>query len=335
MSYTIDVWRGEARPVKNLRTFSCFVASFPQLIAGPIVRYQTVAKQLNERAHTLEKFTRGITLFALGFGKKILLANPMGVVADEVFRSAAPDTVSAWWGGLAYSFQIYFDFSAYSDMAFGLGLMMGFTFVKNFNAPYRATGITDFWRRWHISLTTWFRDYLYIALGGNRVKAKSRLYFNLFLVMFLSGLWHGAQWTFIAWGAFHAILLILERANNKSPLYSGVPLIFKILLTNILVIFGWVLFRAPTLPQAWDYWKSMVGLSETLPVSQLIYPVIFSPYHIFTMAVCVLITFQPFQAFEWSKKISPIRVWASLLLFILSIAYMSNQSFNPFLYFQF
>jgi alginate O-acetyltransferase complex protein AlgI len=335
MSYTIDVWRGDAPPVKDMRTFSCFVALFPQLIAGPIIRYNTVAEQLAHRTHTLSKFSIGTLLFIVGLGKKILLANPMGQIADTVFGADAPTMLSAWWGALGYSFQIYFDFCAYSDMAVGLGLMLGFEFVKNFNAPYRALSMTDFWRRWHISLTKWFTDYLYISLGGNRVNSKARLYFNLLTVMFLSGLWHGAQWTFIAWGLFHAFWLILERFLGKDALYARAPVALKIVLTNIIVLYAWVLFRAPDLNQAMLYWASMSGLREAAPSAGLLYAQIFTPSSIFYMVLCILLVLQPVQAFDWARRLSATKLILGVAVLIVSLAAMFTQSFNPFLYFQF
>ncbi len=335
LSYSIDVWRGDAPPVKDLRTFSCFVASFPQLIAGPIIRYNTVAEQLAERSHSINKFTRGAIIFSLGMGKKIILANSAGKIADNVFAAQAPDWISSWWGVIAYSFQIYFDFSAYSDMAFGLGLMLGFYFTKNFNAPYHAENITDFWRRWHISLTRWFRDYLYISLGGNRVKSAYRLYFNLFVVMFLSGLWHGAQMTFVAWGLFHAFFLILERYLGKPFLYNRLPKVFRTLITFILVLFSWVLFRATDLGHAWSYWGSMLFISDASAAAPLLHSVIFKPADIFWMLICAFFVWQPFQALDWSRKLTPARMLVSLFVLIFSVMMMFSQSFNPFLYFQF
>jgi alginate O-acetyltransferase complex protein AlgI len=196
MSYSIDVYRGHARAIRNAVDFACYVSLFPQLVAGPIIRFSEVADQLRERRHTLEKFARGVAMFSLGMGKKVLLANPCGKVADMAFDAGSVVAVDAWYGVLAYAFQIYFDFSGYSDMAIGLGLMLGFTFPKNFDSPYRAESITDFWRRWHISLSSWLRDYLYIPLGGNR-RGPWRTYANLAAVMLLGGLWHGAAWNFV------------------------------------------------------------------------------------------------------------------------------------------
>ncbi len=220
LSYTIDVYRGTAPPVRSFIDFACYISLFPQLVAGPIIRYNTVADQLVSRSHTWEKLASGVTLFALGFAKKILLANPLGRVADAAFLAQSLRPQDAWFGALAYAFQIYFDFSGYSDMAIGLGRMIGFEFPKNFDSPYKADSITDFWRRWHISLSTFLRDYLYIPLGGNR-KGPVRTYVNLIVVMLLGGLWHGANWTFVLWGAYHGTLLAFERFRGKRSAFRA------------------------------------------------------------------------------------------------------------------
>lgn len=335
MSYTIDVWRGDAPPVKDMRTFSCFVALFPQLIAGPIIRYNTVARQLADRHHTIHRCSMGALLFAIGLGKKILLANPAGQAADLAFGADGLDAASAWFGAMGYSFQIYFDFCAYSDMAVGLGKILGFEFIKNFNAPYRAQSMTDYWKRWHISLTKWFTDYLYISLGGNRVSTKKRLYFNLLTVMFLSGLWHGAQWTFIAWGLFHAFFLIWERVMGRDSLYRKAPLAIRILLTHIIVLFAWVLFRAPDLPQAMSYWAAMVGMTPNPESVGLLHSQLFTPYNLFQMALCIILVQQPFQAFEWVRTLKWYKYILGGVVLILSYMVMFTQAFNPFLYFQF
>jgi len=334
MSYTIDVWRGEVAPVRNLATFSCFVALFPQLIAGPIVRYVDVAEQLDNRKHTLDQFSAGAGLFILGFSKKIILANSAGSIADAVFGADAPSVTAAWWGILAYHFQIYFDFCGYSDMAVGLGRMFGFEFVKNFNAPYHSKSITEFWRRWHISLSSWIRDYLYISLGGNR-KGVRRTYINLTITFFLCGLWHGAKMTFVSWGVFQAAFLVLERLRGKRSMYGNLPGFVSVVVTNIIVLFGWVLFRAPDLPQAMRYWKSMVGLIHVNEASRLLSADIFSLKNVFAILLCSILVWQPVQAHEWIKKLSVPRFVILLVLFMYAIATMFTQSFNPFLYFQF
>lgn len=334
LSYTIDVWRGNTPPVRNMATFSCFVALFPQLIAGPIVRYADVAEQLDKRDHTYDKFAAGIAIFCLGLAKKVLLANPAGEIADAVFGADTPTTLDSWWGILAYHFQIYFDFCGYSDMAVGLGRMFGFEFIRNFNAPYHSNSITDFWRRWHISLSSWIRDYLYIPLGGNRNGA-GRTYLNLFIAFFLCGLWHGAKMTFVCWGMFQAFFLITERLMGKKSVYGKLPFFLQIALTNVIVMLGWVLFRSPDLNQALMYWKVMFGHAHPAIASGLLESEIFSPEHLFTMAVCGLFVWQPVQAFEWVKGLTPVKYAALTALFLLAAAAMFTQSFNPFLYFQF
>ncbi len=218
MSYSIDVYRGEAGYKRNFIDFACYVSMFPQLVAGPIIRFQEVANQLETRSHTMAKFSRGVTFFSLGMAKKVLLANGCGKIADICFSTGTLHWLDAWYGAIAYSFQIYFDFSGYSDMAIGLGLMFGFVFPKNFSSPYKSASITEFWRRWHISLSTWLREYLYIPLGGNR-KGRSRTAINLIIVMFLGGLWHGASWNFIIWGLLHGAFLGFERSRERRSVY--------------------------------------------------------------------------------------------------------------------
>jgi len=334
MSYTIDVWRGEVAPVRNLATFSCFVALFPQLIAGPIVRYIDVAEQLDHRKHTFAQFSAGVSLFILGFAKKIILANSAGSIADAVFGADAPSVGAAWWGILAYHFQIYFDFCGYSDMAVGLGRMFGFEFVKNFNAPYQSVSITDFWRRWHISLSTWIRDYLYIPLGGNRSGVR-RTYINLAITFFLCGLWHGAKTTFLCWGLFQALFLIAERLRGKKSLYGNLPRFAHVIITNVVVLFGWVLFRAPDLPQAMYYWRAMTGTIGTNGSTALLNADIFSLKNVVMIIICSIVVWQPVQAHEWVKKLSVPRFALLLLVFMYAVATMVTQTFNPFLYFQF
>ncbi len=334
MSYAIDVWRGTAPPVKNFATFACYVALFPQLVAGPIVRYNTVAEELETRTHSLENFVRGIEFFCFGFAEKIFLANQVGIIADRVFAADAPGVLNCWWGALAYMFQIYFDFSAYSNMAIGLGLMLGFHFPRNFDGPYRSLSITEFWKRWHISLTSWFRDYLYIALGGNRV-GKARLYFNLFMVMFVSGVWHGANWTFICWGLYHAFFMIVERANNKQAFYAKAPKIVQLIITQVIVLFGWVLFRADNISEAWRMWKAMLGLNPVSGADAILTAEIFTPSCISFMLLAALLSFWKFRSFDWCSKVTPKRAVLALLIFVLAILALFTQSYNPFLYFQF
>lgn len=334
MSYTIDVWRGDAPPVKNFATFACYVSLFPQLVAGPIVRYNTVAEELDTREHTAENWMQGMTYFCIGFAKKILIANQVGAIADRVFEAADPGVLNSWWGSIAYMMQIYFDFSAYSDMAVGLGLMLGFHFPRNFNGPYRSASISEFWSRWHISLTRWLRDYLYIPLGGNRV-SKRRTYVNLFLVMFASGVWHGAAMTFICWGLYHAFFMIVERFNGKQALYSKAPKIAQILLTQIIVLFGWVLFRSPDIASAVHMWGSMLGLVPVNPANPILTAEIFTPTTIVFMSIAFIFAVSPFRAFDWCQKISSVRTIVAFALFAFAVLALFTQTYNPFLYFQF
>jgi len=334
LSYPIDVYRGDSPPVRNFFDFACFVALFPQLIAGPIVRYNTIADQLVKRDHTMERFSCGVALFILGFAKKILLANQVGGAADAVFAAESPVMLDAWFGIVAYAFQIYFDFSAYSDMAIGLGRMFGFEFPRNFNAPYLSDSITDFWRRWHISLSTFLRDYLYIPLGGNR-HGERRTYINLTIVMLLGGLWHGANWTFIIWGAFHGVLLAFERWRGKESLYARMPRPLRIGLTFVLVLFSWVLFRAMDIQSAGAYFAALFGLNQPTGGSTLLDAVLYTRGNLVTMALCAVLAWYGVQAHDWVEKLTVVRVVVLIGLFVLALMTMSVQAFNPFLYFQF
>ena len=335
LTYIIDLYRGHATPAKSFTDFSAFVALFPDLVAGPIIRYKTLAAQLAAREHTLTRFASGVSIFIIGFAKKILLANPAGVVADAVFNAAGPFPLEAWVGVLAYAFQIYFDFCGYSDMAVGLGRMLGFEFLRNFDAPYRAESITDLWRRWHISLSSVLRDYLYFPLGGNR-KGPSRTYVNLAVVMLLGGLWHGAKWNFIVWGGYHGLLLGYERWRGKQSIYETFPRPVRIGLTFFLVLLSWVLFRAENLTAAWRYFEAMFGLGAPQSTAYLLAGQLYTPYRLLVLCVCAFLAFQPLQAHDWALR--PIG-WARLAmlvpLFVVCLMVMFSQAFNPFLYFQF
>ena len=270
MSYTIDVYRGEVAAQKNILTFATYVTLFPQLIAGPIVQYKTVEKELMHRKVTLEDFSEGAFRFSVGLAKKVLLANQIGSLWNSISQLNHMSVATAWLGAIAYSFQIYFDFSGYSDMAIGLGRMFGFYFLENFNFPYMSKTITEFWRRWHISLSSWFREYVYIPLGGNR-KGLVRQLFNIMVVWMLTGLWHGANWTFIMWGGSHALLcfpLMLLGKNRKHTnnvaagrLLPSMKEFVQILFTFLLVLIGWIIFRAENIRQAWDYLSRMCSPS--------------------------------------------------------------------------
>jgi len=334
MSYTIDVYRGDAKIADSPLDFACYVSLFPQLIAGPIVRYRDLADQLVERSHTVSKFATGIMFFILGFAKKLLLANPMGEVADAAFGAGSLIWYDAWAGVLAYAFQIYFDFSGYSDMAIGLGLMLGFQFRKNFDSPYRADSMTDFWRRWHISLSSWLRDYLYIPLGGNR-RGTRRTYINLFIVMLLGGFWHGAKWTFVIWGGIHGLLLASERMIGKDSIYRALPRPARVMITFVIILITWVFFRAVDFASAIQYLGAMFGLRRPAAGASLLGALIYSRDHLLILAVCAIAVWFGKQSWEIAQKISPAKVVIMIGLFILALAAMFTQSFNPFLYFQF
>jgi len=335
LTYIIDLYRGHAIRAKSFTDYSAFVALFPDLVAGPIIRYKTLAAQLAFREHTVTRFAAGVSIFILGFAKKILLANPCGHVADAVFNAANPLPLDAWVGVLAYAFQIYFDFCGYSDMAVGLGRMLGFEFLKNFDAPYRSESITDLWRRWHISLSSVLRDYLYFPLGGNR-KGETRTYVNLAVVMLLGGLWHGAKWTFVVWGAYHGLLLGWERWRGKQSLYRAWPRSLRIALTFVLMLFSWVWFRADTLSEAMSYFGSMFGLAPVASAAPLLAADLYTPYRLLVLGLGAWLVFQPLQAHDWAQRPQTWARTAALIpLFILSLMTMFSQAFNPFLYFQF
>jgi alginate O-acetyltransferase complex protein AlgI len=311
------------------------VALFPDLVAGPIIRYKTLAAQLASREITRSRFASGVAIFIIGFGKKILLANPAGEVADAVFNASGPMALDAWLGVFAYSIQIYFDFCGYSDMAVGLGRMLGFEFLRNFDAPYRSESITEVWRRWHVSLSNVLRDYLYFPLGGNQ-KGPTRTYINLLVVMLLGGLWHGASWNFVFWGAYHGMLLALERWRGKLSWYEFLPHPVRIGLTFLLILLGWVLFRAPDLPSALHYYSAMIFGNPFSPASAFLGAGLYTPYKLVLLALGGFLVFQRLQAHDWALKPQTWgRACLLLPLFGVSLMVMFAQSFNPFLYFQF
>ena len=334
MSYTIDIYRGQAQPMRSFAGFAAYVSMFPQLVAGPIVRFQTVARQLRRPDRSWSAFARGVACFCLGLGKKVLIANPCGKVADTMFGAADAGVLESWLGMFAYSFQIYFDFSGYSDMAIGLGLMLGFRFPINFNSPYQAHSITDFWQRWHITLSTWLRDYLYIPLGGNR-HGDLRTYANLLTVMFLGGLWHGASWNFVLWGTVHGLLLAAERAAPGRSLWSGLPRFAQIALTFTVVSLAWVLFRAPDLPGAMEFYARLFGLAGGGELSALVAGLVWKPLFIATMAMAALVVWLGPTTMDWTRRLTaPKAAWA-LGIFWLSALMLGVQKFNPFIYFIF
>ena len=334
MSYTIDVYRGHAAPLRSFIDFACFVSMFPQLVAGPIIRFSEVADQLQSRTCTVTKFARGVALLSVGLAKKILLANPCGQVADLAFDAGSLSALDAWYGLVAYAFQIYYDFSAYSDMAIGLGLMLGFVFPKNFDSPYRSASITEFWRRWHISLSSWLRDYLYVPLGGSRL-GRRRTHVNLLLVMLLGGLWHGAAWTFVVWGGLHGTLLALERARGKTPLYGRLPRPLRVGATFMVVSIGWVFFRAADLGEALRYLQALLGLAAVEPSRAVLAGVLYQPYLAGTVAVAALVTWGCPQTWDWTRQLTAPRAGLTVAALALALALLSTQAYNPFIYFIF
>jgi len=334
ITYVVDIYRGDARPQRNPLDFASYIALFPQLVAGPIIRYGEIERQLRERRETVSLFARGVGFFCLGFAKKILLANPCGQIADAVFATGSTATVDAWTGVFAYSMQIYFDFSGYSDMALGLGLMFGFVFPINFNSPYRSVSITDFWRRWHISLSSFLRDYLYIPLGGNR-KGPSRTYINLIIVMLLGGLWHGAAWTFVVWGAYHGIWLAVERFYGKHvgrkllPRWLAIPTIF------VIVSMGWVWFRADSFETASALFSSLFGLADPAERALLLDGWIDQPYLLITFLLALGVAWFAPPTHRFLNQVGIGKGLWIIFLFFLAVVALANQSFNPFIYFNF
>jgi alginate O-acetyltransferase complex protein AlgI len=334
MSYAIDVYRGDARPMRRFTDYMCFEAFFPDLVAGPIIRYAAMEEQMRLRSHTLDKFARGVAFFAFGMAKKILIANPMGHVADTAFAAGPLHAFDAWVGVVAYAFQIYFDFSGYSDMAVGLALMLGFVLIQNFDSPYKSRSITEFWRRWHISLSTWLRDYLYIPLGGNR-KSELRTYANLMTVMLLGGLWHGASWNFVIWGGIHGSVLALERAAGKLNPLRRLPVPLQVAFTFGIVCLSWVFFRAQTLSQATDYLASLFGLNSLTAAADAVAGAIYTPYYQFVFGMAAITVFFAPTTWSFTEQITAPRAIAALSLLGVSVLWMWTQTVNPFLYFQF
>ena len=334
LSYTIDVYRGEAEAMSNFIDFSCFVSMFPHLVAGPILKFSFLADQIKHRRLTSDKFARGVAFFMLGLAKKILLANPCGKIADVAFNAGSVHTIDAWFGALGYSFQIYFDFSGYSDMAIGLGLIFGFVFAKNFDSPYRSESITDFWRRWHISLSTWLREYLYVPLGGNR-KGTRRTYFNLVVTMLLGGLWHGASWNFVIWGGLHGGMLAFERSQGREGFYHNLPRPLRIAFTFLIVVLGWVFFRAADLPRALAYFASMFGFGHAQPGAALLSGILYQPYYLLSIAIAALVVWAGRQSWDWTQQMTLPKTALCFALGWLALVVLATQEYNPFIYFIF
>ena len=333
MSYTIDVYRGDARAQKNMIHFGTFVTLFPQLIAGPIIKYKDLDDQLGSRSHCVDRFASGARRFVVGLAKKLLLANNLGQLWD-VFKATPAEELTfagAWLGIIAFAFQIYFDFSGYSDMAIGLGRMFGFEFMENFNFPYIAKSITEFWRRWHISLSTWFREYLYIPLGGNRC-SKGRWLLNLLIVWAATGIWHGASWNYLFWGLYFFSLLILEKLLLNKWL-EKLPPVFQHLYVMVLVLISWAIFALEDMSQLSAYLQVMFGLNRPPLVNGQ------TLYHLrsfLPMLVIASIGSTPLVTKLWNRVESKmIRMLVLILGLILCTAYVVASTYNPFLYFRF
>ncbi len=350
LSYLIDIYRRKTLAQRNIFDLSLYICMFSQLIAGPIIRYSDIWQQLWGRTHTLVKFSSGIERFLLGLGKKVLLANTFAVIADDIFNGKYTDmtALNAWLGIVCYSLQIYYDFSGYSDMAIGLGRMFGFEFLENFNFPYIAKSVKEFWRRWHISLSSFFRDYVYIPLGGSRAKV-SRTYLNLLIVFFLTGFWHGANWSFVVWGLFHGFFMVIERLGFEKILAKTWKPIANI-YTILVIMFAWVLFRSDTLTYALSYWKAMFNFKITDEQLSLFYNYMnLELYIALAIAIPGALGFFHFiarllkkqfstnllfiRSISYSFDILSLSFYAAIL--IICSLYLIAGTYNPFIYYRF
>lgn len=341
MSYVIDVYRNKVKLQKNFLTLLLYVSLFPQLVAGPIVRYETIEDELNNRKETFNDVSEGIKRFILGLAKKVIIANQMGLLADTIFGLNELSTPVAILGGIAYMFQIYFDFSAYSDMAIGLGRIFGFKFLENFNFPYISKSITEFWRRWHISLSTWFRDYIYIPLGGNR-KGIKRQIINMLIVWLLTGFWHGAEWNFVLWGLYYFIFLVLEKfVLNK--FLDKLPNVLKHVYAIVVIYFGWILFRCDSMELLKHYFNALFSFSFSAMSFNEILIYLESYYVYFILAII----FSTPVYYKLVEKISSVKnkklklvldiihYLGLIVIFIITIMFLAYSSYNPFIYFRF
>ncbi len=354
ISYLVDSYKGRAIPPRGFFDCGLYIFLFPQLIAGPIIRYHDIGNQIHARNHTVGGFLTGFFRFSVGLAKKLIIADPLGIVADKIFALPVADLSPAYaWGGIiAYSLQIYFDFSGYSDMAIGLGRMMGFRFPENFNRPYISHSITEFWRRWHISLSNWMRLYLYIPLGGNQVSAP-RMYLNLWIVFLLSGIWHGASWNFVVWGAYYGFFLSLERLISNSALARiSLPGVFKHAMTLLIVMVGWVFFRSPSLSQALEYLSSMFMFTQAPSLILPPWGLIFGNRDLLTLILASFIACVPLKRLQswfpaslraaWSDHMTiqgarsmSVQFISTALLVLMSAAALVSSDYIPFLYFRF
>ena len=341
LSYIIDVYRKEVRPQKNILYFAMYISMFPQLIAGPIVRYIDIEEQLKNRTVTMRKFGQGAEYFIIGLAKKVILANSVGQVFDQIsgLQMGSFSVLTAWVGCVSFAFQIYFDFSGYSDMAVGLGKMFGFEFRRNFDYPYTSSSITEFWRRWHISLSTWFREYVYIPLGGNRC-TQSRQIMNLLVVWMLTGLWHGSAWNFLFWGLYYGLLLVLEKFVWGKAL-ERLPDVVRHIYSIVLVLIGWVFFFSPSLGYAVRYLSAMFGAGASAFIDKQALYFILTHWLLYAVAVLgssaagysLIRRFVGVFDNNRAKKTAAGMVYIGM--FLISIAYLVTESFIPFLYFRF
>ncbi|MBE6719115.1 MAG: MBOAT family protein [Ruminococcaceae bacterium] len=335
MSYIIDLYRGKVDVQKKFVSFALYISLFPQLIAGPIVKYKEIEHQLLHRRESLPKFSAGLSRFTVGLAKKLIFANTLGAVYTQIQTKEALSisALTAWIGIICYTLQIYFDFSGYSDMAIGLGRMFGFKFNENFNYPYIAKSITDFWRRWHISLSTWFRDYVYIPLGGNRRKTP-RVIFNIFVVWMLTGFWHGAAWNFVMWGVYYGVLLIAEKYVFKK-LIDKMPTWANHVLTLIIVMLGWVFFSAPNLTEAMHYISAMFFGGHGIADGESVYLFTSNILLILAAAFCATPIYKSVAERMPYKAVSTLKIIALPMLLLLCYVLMISETYNPFLYFRF
>ena len=331
LSYLFDVYYGKAKAQHNILNLGLYIALFPQLIAGPIVRYETIADEIMGRKENLTDFSEGMLRFIYGLAKKMLIANYMGQLADTVFDMHGSLSVgTAWLGAVAYTLQIYFDFSGYSDMAIGLGRMFGFHFAENFNYPYIAKSATDFWRRWHISLGSWFRDYVYIPLGGNRCSSK-RWVLNLFIVWALTGIWHGANYTFLTWGLFYFVLLLVERLTHFHEKIGR----FSHIYAMIAVILGWVMFRSDNLAMGIHYIGMMFGVGSLGLTDKYFWLYLGQTYSVLTAGIIFSLPILPWLKKQGGNMVNDLEPLVALGLFVLTLVVAVSASYNPFIYFNF
>jgi len=341
LTYAVDVYRGVHEPFKKPQDYLLYIVMFPQLIAGPIIRFNEIVDQIESRVHKTEEIFQGSVRFIIGLAKKVLIANALSGYADSIFNGDLQqiDTIQAWLAILAYTFQIYFDFSGYSDMAIGLGRIFGMRFPENFNNPYISKNITEFWRRWHITLGRWMKDYLYIPLGGNRVKSQNRLYFNLIVVFFISGLWHGAAWNFIIWGLFHGVFLILDRLFLVK-LLNKLGKTFSIVFTFFITILGWVVFRIEDMQSIKIFYSKLFAFEFTEFVfgnklDVLITLIVAMVFSFFTLSKVGLKMEQIVFETSYTQKVKIILFVICMVLLFLTIGSITASKFNPFIYFRF